>query len=117
LFFSGLYRPVTSLHEIQDQVSAVSKIALSKAHKVVWIQHNPIQSNRIVLERSIYRRYYREIIDALSPMVSENFKVMQLPRNFLKAENYLLDGVHLSVQGHMELAELIEEKFGGLLSD
>jgi len=37
--------------------------------------------------------------------------------NFLRADNFLLDGVHLAAQGHKELAELIEEKFGGLLSD
>ena len=117
LFFAGLYRPVTSFREIQDQVSAVSKIALSKAHKVVWIQHQSIHTSRIVLERSLYRRYYREIIDALSPLISENFRVLQLPKNFLRADNFLLDGVHLTAQGHKELAELIEEKFGGLLSD
>jgi lysophospholipase L1-like esterase len=101
---------------VGDQVGVVARIAREKAPNVIWIQHQSIQTSRIVLERSLYRRYYREIIDALSPLVSENFRVLQLPQNFLRAENYLLDGVHLTAQGHKEIADLIEEKFGGLLS-
>jgi hypothetical protein len=117
LFLFGFYRPRASLREMGDQVGVVAKIARKKARRVLWIQHQSMQTSRIVLERSLYRRYYREIIDALSPMVSENFRVMQLPNNFLRAENYLLDGVHLSAKGHKELAKLIEEKFEGLLPD
>jgi hypothetical protein len=117
LFLLGLYKPRASLKEMGDQVGVVARIARQKAEKVIWIQHQSIQTSRIVLERSLYRHYYREIISALSPMVSENFKVLQLPKNFLRAENYLLDGVHLTAQGHKELADLIEEKFAGLLSD
>ena len=117
LFILGLYKPRASLREMGDQVGVVARVAREKATTVIWIQHQSIQTSRIVLERSLYRRYYREIIDALSPLVSENFRVLQLPMNFLRADNFLLDGVHLAAQGHKELAELIEEKFGGLLSD
>jgi hypothetical protein len=117
LFALGLYRPRASLREMGDQVAVVASIARKKASKVLWIQHQSLQTNRIVLERSLYRRYYREIIDALSPMVSESFKVLQLPKNFLRSDNYLLDGVHLTEDGHRELAKLIEEKLAAFLHD
>ena len=117
LFLLGLYKPRASLKEMGDQVGVVARIARQKAENILWIQHQSIQTNRIVLERSQYRRYYREIIDALSPMVSESFKVLQLPKNFLRGENYLLDGVHLTEDGHRELAKLIEEKLATFLHD
>ena len=117
LFLLGLYKPRASLKEMGDQVGVVARIARQKAKYVLWIQHQSIQTNRIVLERSQYRRYYREIIDALSPMVSENFKVLQLPKSYLQSDNYLLDGVHLTQKGHIELAELIEQKLASFLHD
>jgi hypothetical protein len=117
LFCFGLYKPRTSFQEIKDQISIVSKLASIKANNVLWIQHQPIQTNRIFLERSIFYRYYRETINSLAPMVSSNFRVLQLPKTFLRDQNYLLDGVHLTAQGHKELSELIEEKLTGLLAD
>lgn len=117
LFAFGMYRPRASLREMGDQVSVVASIAQKRATHVLWIQHQSMQDNRIILERYLYRKYYREIIDALSPKVSESFKVLQLPKDFLQSENYLLDGVHLSEKGHRELAELIEEKLASFLHD
>ena len=56
-------------------------------------------------------------LEALAPLVSESFKVLQLPESFLNSENYLLDGVHLAAKGHKELADLIEEKLLSFLHD
>ena len=117
LFFLGLYKPRASLREMSDQVGVVAQIARQKGKHVLWIQHQSIQSSRIVLERAQYRRYYRKILEALAPLVSESFKVLQLPKDFLQSENYLLDGVHLSEKGHRELADLIEEKLASFLHD
>ena len=73
--------------------------------------------NRLAIEQFVYQRYYRKLISALSPFVSENFKVLLLPKHFLKAENFLSDGIHLSEKGHKELAQLIEAKIDYLLHD
>ena len=117
LFLLGLYKPRASLKEMGDQVSVVANLARKKADRVIWIQHQSIQTNRIVLERSQYRRYYNEILEALAPLASDTFKVMQLPSGFLSSENYLMDGVHLTAKGHQELAELIRERYGNFLTN
>ena len=115
LFILGLYRPRASLKEMEDQVGVVARISRHKASKVLWIQHQSIQTSRILLEQAFYRRYYRKIIDALKPMESNDFSILELPRHFITAENYLLDGVHLTERGHQELAKLIEEKLVGAI--
>lgn len=110
LFILGLYKPRASLKEMSDQVEVVARIASHKAKKVIWVQHQSIQTSRILLEQAFYRRYYGKIIDALQPIASDDFAILELPKEFITPENYLIDGVHLTKRGHQELARLIEEK-------
>jgi len=116
-FFLGKYRPKTSLLEIDDQIQAILKIASPKFKKIIWIQHKSLPLIRTLVERRTYNNYYARIAEILTNNISDKFIFIQLPENFLTSDNYLVDGVHLSSQGHKELTELIEEKFAGLLSD
>ena len=104
LFLIGLYKPKLSFREIEDQVEAVIALASERAEKILWIQHKSLQSRRILLERLVYERYYRRVIEVLSRRSSSSFYVLPLKEDFQKEVNYLADGVHLSEQGHRELA-------------
>jgi hypothetical protein len=37
---------------------------------------------------------------------TEGFKVLEIPDEFVVAENYLFDCVHLSAKGHIELEKM-----------
>jgi len=77
LFILGLYKPRASLREMGDQVGVVARVAREKATTVIWIQHQSIQTSRIVLERSFYpvtterllmrcRRWFRRTSESCS---------------------------------------------------
>ena len=116
-FIFGKYRPRTSIMEVSDQIDVVLKITKLKFKKTIWIQHKSLPLTRTLVERRSYDKFYTQIIKILNNKLSDNFILIQLPEDFLKLNNYLLDGVHLTAQGHKELAELIEEKFSLLLFD
>ena len=111
LFFTGLYKSRISRREIEDQIKAVVMLAKKQSKQIIWIQHQALQNRRIFLERRSYKKYYREIIKSLKKYEAPNFKVVTLPNSFLVQENYLLDCVHLSEQGHRELFKIIRESF------
>ena len=111
LFFTGLYKSRISRREIEDQISAVVRLAKHQSKRIIWIQHQALQNRRIFLERRSYRRYYKEILRALEKYKSPEFIVVTLPDSFLKQENYLLDCVHLSEQGHREMHKIVREAF------
>ncbi len=103
----GLYRPTNNLSDLEDQVRALVAIASAKAKKVVWIQHQPMRDNRIWLERRVFDKYYRELINTLSKVDQANFRFIAFPAEFLEQENYCLDEVHLSELGHRNLAQFL----------
>ena len=111
LFFTGLYKSRISRREIDDQIRAVVTLAKHQSKRIMWIQHQALQSRRIFLERRSYERYYKEIERSLQKYKSANFTVITLPNSFLTQENYLLDCVHLSEQGHRRLFEIVREAF------
>ena len=111
LFFTGLYKSRISRREIEDQISAVIHLARHQSKRIMWIQHQALQSRRIFLERRSYERYYKEIERSLQKYKSPEFTVITLPDSFLKQENYLLDCVHLSEQGHREMYKIVREAF------
>lgn len=104
LFFTGAYRPKVSIREIEDQVRAVLAIASRRTDRVIWVQHRSLQSMRIIVERKMYDRYYKRFISAIKEFAPENLTLIELGPDFLISENYLMDGVHLSEQGHYSLA-------------
>jgi hypothetical protein len=104
LFFAGAYRPKVSIREIEDQVRAVLAIASKRTDRIIWVQHRSLQSMRIIVERKIYDRYYKRFISAIKEFAPENLTLIELGPDFLISENYLMDGVHLSEQGHYSLA-------------
>jgi hypothetical protein len=111
LFFTGLYKSRISRREIDDQINAVVQLAKHQSKRIMWIQHQALQSRRIFLERRSYERYYEEIERSLQKYKSPEFTVITLPDSFLKQENYLLDCVHLSEQGHREMYKIVREAF------
>ncbi len=108
LFFTGQYKTRVNRGEIEDQVQAVVNLAQKNGKRVIWIQHQALQHRSIFFERRSYLRYYKEIIHSLEKFESPNFTVITLPHSFLVRENYLLDCVHLSEKGHLQLLELVK---------
>jgi len=111
LFGLGLYKSRISRREIVDQVDAVVHLASKQSKRIMWVQHQALQGRRIFLERRSYEKYYKEIIAALAKHESPNFALITLPDSFLVQENYLLDCIHLSEQGHRELATILKVAF------
>lgn len=103
LFFTGMYRPRINIAELQEQVNAVLGLGYTKAPRIIWIQHRALQHRRIFLERAIYSRFYRRVIETLKARVGEKLTIITEDNEFLKRENYLLDFVHLSEDGHREI--------------
>lgn len=109
LFIFGLYKPRVNVRELDDQVRAVLHLAYQKAPRIVWIQHRALHNRRIWLERSVYSRFYRRIVKTLKELEGPKLQVIALDSNFLCHENYLLDYVHLSDDGHRRIYELVKE--------
>lgn len=107
LFFAGLYKPRASQRELDDQIEAVVRLAQQKSSYFIWIQHRAYLNHRILLEKLVYDRYYKKIITRLKRFEIEGFKVLEIPDEFVVAENYLFDCVHLSSKGHIELEKLV----------
>lgn len=106
----GLYRPTNSLRDLDDQVRALVAISRSKAGRVVWVQHQPMRDRRILIERWMFDRYYRRLIEVLRREESENFRVFEFPPEFMVQENFLADEVHLSETGHVRLAQYLADQ-------
>lgn len=112
LFFTGQYKTRINRREIEDQIRAVVELAEKKSRRIIWVQHQALQHRSIYLERRSYQRYYKEIICVLEKYKSPEFTVVTLPDSFMKQENYLLDCVHLSEQGHREIYKIVREAYG-----
>ncbi len=110
LFFAGRYKSRISRREIDDQIKAVIQLASIQSKRIIWIQHQALQSRRILLERFGYKKYYREIIRCFENYKSPNITMITLPESFLVQDNYLLDCVNLSEKGHQELHKLVRER-------
>jgi hypothetical protein len=111
LFGLGLYKSRVSRREISDQIDAVVHLASKQSKRIMWVQHQAMQSRRIFLERRSYEKYYKEILLALEKHQGPNFALITLPDSFLKQENYLYDCIHLSEKGHRELATILKVAF------
>ena len=111
LFGLGLYKSRISRREIVDQIDAVVHLASKQSIRIMWGQHQALQNRRILVERRSYQKYYKEILDALAKYESPTFALITLPDDFLVQENYLLDCVHLSEQGHRKLATMLKVAF------
>lgn len=111
LFGLGLYKSRVSRREIADQIDAVVHLASKQSKRIMWVQHQALQSRRIFLERRSYEKYYKEILVALEKHRGANFALVTLPDSFLKQENYLYDCIHLSEKGHRELATILKVAF------
>jgi len=108
LFFTGMYKPRVNLAELNEQIQTVLDLGYLKAPRIIWIQHRALQHRRIFLERKIYSRFYKRIIEELHLRVGENLVLIREDREFLTPENYLLDYVHLSPQGHRVIFEEVK---------
>ena len=111
LYFTGLYKSRISRREIADQIDAVVHLAKHQSKRIMWVQHQALQSRRIFLERQSYEKYYKEILEALKKHESSTFKLVTLPDDFLIQDNYLYDCIHLSELGHRELADQLKVAF------
>ena len=111
LFGLGLYKSRVSRREIADQIDAVVHLASKQSKRIMWVQHQALKSRRIFLERQSYEKYYKEILVALKKHESPTFKLVTLPDSFLIQDNYLFDCIHLSEQGHRELADQLKATF------
>jgi hypothetical protein len=111
LFGVGLYKSRISRHEIVDQIDAVVHLASKQSKRIMWVQHQALQNRRIFVERRSYQKYYKEILAALVKYESPNFALITLPDEFMVQENYLLDCIQLSEQGHRELATILKVAF------
>ena len=111
LFGLGLYKSRISRREIADQIDAVVHLASKQSKRIMWVQHQALQNRRIIVERRSYQKYYKEILGALEKYESPKFALVTLPDDFLVQENYLLDCIHLSEQGHRNLATILKVAF------
>ena len=111
LFGLGLYKSRISRREIADQIDAVVHLASKQSKRIMWVQHQALQNRRIFVERRSYQKYYQEILNALEKYESPKFALITLPDDFLVQENYLLDCIHLSEQGHRNLATILKVAF------
>ena len=109
LFFTGLYKPRASRRELHDQIEAVIQLAQHKTERIIWIQHRAFLHHRIVLEKWVYDRYYRKIMKTLRRLDLKALTVLEIPDNFIVAENYLFDCIHLSSLGHKRLEQMVRE--------
>jgi lysophospholipase L1-like esterase len=109
LFFAGQYKPRASRRELSDQIEAVIGLAQKKSDRLIWIQHRALLNHRIFVEKWVYDRYYRQIMKTLSGLDQQGVSVLAIPDDFMVAENYLFDCVHLSNQGHQRLEQMVRE--------
>jgi hypothetical protein len=109
LFFTGQYKPRASRRELQDQIEAVIHLAQHKTHRLIWIQHRAFLNHRIFLEKRVYEAYYKQIMKTLNGLGVEGVSVLTIPDEFMVAENYLFDCVHLTGKGHERLEKLVRE--------
>ena len=117
LFPFGLYRPRQSLEDLPDLVTAIHHLAEKKSGLIIWIQHHSLPYKRLWLERKIYGRFYREILKELHSHRSPHLRIMTLDKSFLAHENFQIDGVHLSAQGHQRMADLIYSEIESALTE
>jgi len=111
LYFTGLYKSRISRREIEDQIDAVVHLAKHQSKRIMWIQHQALRNRRIFLERRSYERFYKEIERCPQKYRSADFTVITLPDSLLTQENFLLDCVHLSEEGHRKIFEIVKEAF------
>ena len=109
LFFTGQYKPRASRRELQDQIEAVIHLAQHKTERLIWIQHRAFLNHRIFLEKRVYEAYYKQIMKTLNGLGVKGVSVLTIPDEFMVAENYLFDCVHLSSSGHERLEKLVRE--------
>lgn len=109
LFFTGQYKPRASRRELKDQIEAVIHLAQHKTDRLIWIQHRAFLNHRIWLEKWVYERYYKQIMKTLDGLGLKGVTVLEIPDEFMVAENYLFDCVHLSNKGHERLEKLVRE--------
>ena len=109
LFFTGCYKPRVNVSELKEQVHAVLTLAHQKAPRVIWIQHRALHNRRIILERAVYSRFYKRIIEAVREQESQDLTLITEDGSFLVPENYLLDYVHLSERGHREIFNRVRQ--------
>ena len=109
LFFTGQYKPRASRRELKDQIEAVIHLAQHKTDRLIWIQHRAFLNHRIWLEKWVYERYYKQIMKTLDGLALKGVTVLEIPDEFMVAENYLFDCVHLSNKGHERLEKLVRE--------
>lgn len=109
LFFTGQYKPRASRRELKDQIEAVIHLAQHKTNRLIWIQHRAFLNHRIWLEKWVYERYYKQIMKTLDGLGLKGVTVLEIPDEFMVAENYLFDCVHLSSKGHERLEKLVRE--------
>ena len=104
LFPFGLYGPKNSFEDLPDLVKATAELAKKKGKHVIWIQHRSLGFLRLWYERRVNEKYFKEIISLLKPYKSRTFRVIYPKAYFMKRENYLLDCIHLSGEGHKQMA-------------
>jgi hypothetical protein len=109
LFFTGQYKPRASRRELQDQIEAVIHLAQHMTERLIWIQHRAFLNHRIFLEKQVYEGYYKQIMKTLNGLGVKGVSVLTIPDEFMVAENYLFDCVHLSSKGHERLEKLVRE--------
>ncbi len=107
LFFSGQYKPRASVRELNDQIEEVIQLAQIRADRIIWIQHCALMRHRIILEKLVYGLYYTKILNKLFSLELSGLSVLPIPDEFMIAENYLFDCVHLSNKGHERLEKLV----------
>ena len=112
LFFIGLYKARTSLREIDDQIELVETMAKHKAKALIWIQQSPLESKRILLERMVYRRYFKRSLEKIYKLDNKFVSLLNLQNYTTDSNFYLYDGVHLSEWGHNQVTQKVLEKVG-----
>ena len=117
LFPFGMYKPRHSIEDLPSLIAAIEHLAEKRSKLIIWVQHNSLGYRRLWLERKVYKRYYKEILETLNNCKSPHFRILTPSKNFLIQENFLVDGVHLSEIGHLRMGKLIADEIDTALDE
>jgi hypothetical protein len=109
IYFNA-YKPEKEISELLGEIDIYFRTASLKFEKIYILQHHQYEDGRLAFETRIYNNYYYEILDFARSQNKENIEVIELPKEFLKAGNYLGDNLHLSMHGHVALSKIFIEK-------
>lgn len=106
----NLYKPEKKISELLEEIQLFFRIASEKFEKIYFIQHHHLEDGRLAFESQTYNSYYISILNFVRIQSEVEIEVIELPAEFFNPRNYLPDNLHLSMQGHVELSQILVQR-------